>query len=222
MELLRRVTQLKDENEQLMGVDVSNLFIANSGYDLLVIDLSSVSQELAYLASNVDLVIMEGMMISKQKFVVSKNYYPVMAAYLIILEELRSIFICWLAPFGNWAWDRKKPLCSIQVDSIMIGMEVKGQLPSSMILETAPSFCTVYVVSKGKSRCVRLTVIRKNRALLIITAVLHSTFTSLRFTNSSLGFGLTSSELSFPSLPFRSKSIDSYSNVKNKSNLPSR
>ncbi|KAL9244912.1 hypothetical protein vseg_018626 [Gypsophila vaccaria] len=60
-ELFEIIAKLKDENGQLMGVDITNLFIANSGNDLPVIDLSSVSQELAYLASDADLVIMEGM-----------------------------------------------------------------------------------------------------------------------------------------------------------------
>ncbi|CAI9299200.1 unnamed protein product [Lactuca saligna] len=53
--------QLKDENGKLLGVDIQNLLIANSGNDLPVIDLASVSQELAYLASDADLVICEGM-----------------------------------------------------------------------------------------------------------------------------------------------------------------
>ncbi|XP_044489583.1 damage-control phosphatase At2g17340-like isoform X1 [Mangifera indica] len=53
--------QLKDENGKLMGVDTTNLFVANSGNDLPVIDLTRVSQELAYLASDADLVILEGM-----------------------------------------------------------------------------------------------------------------------------------------------------------------
>ncbi|KAK4345479.1 hypothetical protein RND71_035655 [Anisodus tanguticus] len=43
------------------GVDTSNLLVANSGNDLPVIDLTTVSQELAYLASDADLVILEGM-----------------------------------------------------------------------------------------------------------------------------------------------------------------
>ncbi|XP_077215627.1 damage-control phosphatase At2g17340-like [Tasmannia lanceolata] len=60
-ELLEIVSKLKDENGQLMGVDTSGLLIANSGNDLPVIDLSNVSQELAYLASDADLVILEGM-----------------------------------------------------------------------------------------------------------------------------------------------------------------
>ncbi|ESQ50778.1 hypothetical protein EUTSA_v10022748mg [Eutrema salsugineum] len=60
-ELTEILSQLKDENDQLIGVDTSNLLIANSGNDLAVIDLSRVSQELAYLSSDADLVILEGM-----------------------------------------------------------------------------------------------------------------------------------------------------------------
>ncbi|KAJ4962351.1 hypothetical protein NE237_022290 [Protea cynaroides] len=60
-ELIEIIAKVKDENGQLMGVDTSNLFIANSGNDLPVIDLAGVSQELAYLASDADLVVLEGM-----------------------------------------------------------------------------------------------------------------------------------------------------------------
>ncbi|CAB4291039.1 unnamed protein product [Prunus armeniaca] len=60
-ELIEIISKLKDNEGKLKGVDTSNLFIANSGNDLPVIDLSRVSQEIAYLASDADLVIMEGM-----------------------------------------------------------------------------------------------------------------------------------------------------------------
>ncbi|GAY46161.1 hypothetical protein CUMW_094880 [Citrus unshiu] len=60
-ELIEIMSKLKDEKGQLMGVDTSKLLIANSGNDLPVIDLTAVSQELAYLASDADLVILEGM-----------------------------------------------------------------------------------------------------------------------------------------------------------------
>ncbi|KAJ6309479.1 hypothetical protein OIU77_015276 [Salix suchowensis] len=60
-ELIEIIAKLKDENRQLMGVDMSNLSIANSGNDLPVIDLTRVSQLLAYLASDADLVVLEGM-----------------------------------------------------------------------------------------------------------------------------------------------------------------
>lgn len=61
LELVEIVNKLKDENGKLAGVDVSDLLVANSGNDLPVIDLSSVSPELAYMASDADLVILEGM-----------------------------------------------------------------------------------------------------------------------------------------------------------------
>ncbi|KAK6141106.1 hypothetical protein DH2020_025161 [Rehmannia glutinosa] len=60
-ELVEIIAKLKDENGKLLGVDTSNLLIANSGNDLPVIDLTRVSQELAYLASDADLVVLEGM-----------------------------------------------------------------------------------------------------------------------------------------------------------------
>ncbi|KAK9286329.1 hypothetical protein L1049_014720 [Liquidambar formosana] len=60
-ELIEIISKLKDESGQLMGVDTSNLLIANSGNDLPVIDLTRISQELAYLSSDADLVILEGM-----------------------------------------------------------------------------------------------------------------------------------------------------------------
>ncbi|KAJ8434009.1 hypothetical protein Cgig2_001202 [Carnegiea gigantea] len=60
-ELFEIISKLKDENGQLMGVDISKLLIANSGNDLPVIDLTRVSQELAYLAGDADLVLLEGM-----------------------------------------------------------------------------------------------------------------------------------------------------------------
>ncbi|KAK6241448.1 Damage-control phosphatase ARMT1-like [Theobroma cacao] len=60
-ELVEIISKLKDKNGKLVGVDTSNLLIANSGNDLPVIDLTRVSQELAYLASDADLVILEGM-----------------------------------------------------------------------------------------------------------------------------------------------------------------
>lgn len=61
LELVEIVNKLKDENGKLAGVDVSDLIVANSGNDLPVIDLSSVAPELAYMASDADLVILEGM-----------------------------------------------------------------------------------------------------------------------------------------------------------------
>ncbi|GLT25949.1 hypothetical protein SLA2020_010470 [Shorea laevis] len=60
-ELVEIISKLKDEHGNLLGVDMSNLFIANSGNDMPVIDLTRVSQELVYLSSDADLVILEGM-----------------------------------------------------------------------------------------------------------------------------------------------------------------
>ncbi|KAL6496781.1 hypothetical protein OROHE_027313 [Orobanche hederae] len=60
-ELIDIVAKLKDEDGKLLGVDTSNLLIANSGNDLPVIDLTRVSQELAYLATDADLLVLEGM-----------------------------------------------------------------------------------------------------------------------------------------------------------------
>ncbi|KAL6965182.1 pantothenate kinase [Sarracenia purpurea var. burkii] len=60
-ELIEIISKLKDAHGLLVGVDASNLLIANSGNDLPVIDLTRISQELAYLASDSDLVILEGM-----------------------------------------------------------------------------------------------------------------------------------------------------------------
>ncbi|GAU43597.1 hypothetical protein TSUD_27990 [Trifolium subterraneum] len=60
-ELIEIISKLKDEEGCLLGVSTSNLLIANSGNDLPVIDLTRVSQEIASHASDVDLVILEGM-----------------------------------------------------------------------------------------------------------------------------------------------------------------
>ncbi|KAJ1379490.1 hypothetical protein SESBI_46865 [Sesbania bispinosa] len=60
-ELIEIISALKDEEGCLMGVSTSNLLIVNSGNDLPVIDLTRVSQELACLANDADLVILEGM-----------------------------------------------------------------------------------------------------------------------------------------------------------------
>ncbi|GMI88384.1 hypothetical protein like AT4G35360 [Hibiscus trionum] len=59
-ELVEIISKLKDESGKIIGVDTKNLLIANSGNDLPVIDLTRVSQEVAYLASDADLVILEG------------------------------------------------------------------------------------------------------------------------------------------------------------------
>ncbi|XP_021636101.1 damage-control phosphatase At2g17340-like isoform X1 [Hevea brasiliensis] len=60
-ELIEFISKWKDGSGKPVAVDTSNLLIANSGNDLPVIDLASVSQELAYLSSDADLIILEGM-----------------------------------------------------------------------------------------------------------------------------------------------------------------
>ncbi|XP_020593320.1 uncharacterized protein At2g17340-like isoform X3 [Phalaenopsis equestris] len=61
LELHNIISKLKDEKGYLAGVDMSGLLVANSGNDLPVIDLTNVSPELAYLAADADLVLLEGM-----------------------------------------------------------------------------------------------------------------------------------------------------------------
>lgn len=61
IELIDILAKLKDGSGKLSGVDISNLFVVNSGNDLPVIDLTRISQELAYMASDADLIILEGM-----------------------------------------------------------------------------------------------------------------------------------------------------------------
>ncbi|KAM0899461.1 hypothetical protein ACQ4PT_021318 [Festuca glaucescens] len=60
LELVEIINKLKDENGKLAGVDVSDLLVVNSGNDMPVIDLSRVSPELAYMANDADLVVLEG------------------------------------------------------------------------------------------------------------------------------------------------------------------
>ncbi|KAJ7555868.1 hypothetical protein O6H91_05G058000 [Diphasiastrum complanatum] len=63
-ELLDIVTKVKDNTEgkeSILGVDAQHLLVVNSGNDLPVIDLSSISPELAFAAADADLVILEGM-----------------------------------------------------------------------------------------------------------------------------------------------------------------
>ncbi|KAK7268957.1 hypothetical protein RIF29_21669 [Crotalaria pallida] len=60
-ELIEIISKLKDEEGRLVGVSTSKLMVANSGNDLPVIDLTRVSQEIANLANDADLVILEGM-----------------------------------------------------------------------------------------------------------------------------------------------------------------
>ncbi|KAF7820658.1 hypothetical protein G2W53_026113 [Senna tora] len=60
-ELIEIISKLKDAEGRLIGVDASNLLIANSGNGLPIINLARVSKEVAHLASDADLVILEGM-----------------------------------------------------------------------------------------------------------------------------------------------------------------
>ncbi|KAG2618966.1 hypothetical protein PVAP13_3NG140715 [Panicum virgatum] len=60
-ELIEIINKLEDADGKLASVDASNLLVANSGNDLPVIDLSSVSPELAFMANDADLVVLEGM-----------------------------------------------------------------------------------------------------------------------------------------------------------------
>eukprot|EP00246_Nothoceros_aenigmaticus_P000434 TRINITY_DN10636_c0_g1_i2.p1 TRINITY_DN10636_c0_g1~~TRINITY_DN10636_c0_g1_i2.p1 ORF type:complete len:368 (-),score=46.36 TRINITY_DN10636_c0_g1_i2:593-1696(-) len=60
-ELLEVIAKLKDPSSHILGVDAQNLIVVNSGNDLPVIDLSRVTPELAFAASDADLVILEGM-----------------------------------------------------------------------------------------------------------------------------------------------------------------
>ncbi|PNY12055.1 pantothenate kinase 4 [Trifolium pratense] len=73
-ELVEIISKLKDEGGNLVGVSSSNLLIANSGNDLPVIDLTRVSQELAYLANDADLVVLEGM-VSSSLGIIGNFYY---------------------------------------------------------------------------------------------------------------------------------------------------
>uniref|UniRef100_A0A0D6R5X5 Damage-control phosphatase ARMT1-like metal-binding domain-containing protein n=1 Tax=Araucaria cunninghamii TaxID=56994 RepID=A0A0D6R5X5_ARACU len=61
IEIISKVKEVKDGKEYILGVDATNLLVVNSGNDLPVIDLSRVSPELAYVANDADLVVLEGM-----------------------------------------------------------------------------------------------------------------------------------------------------------------
>jgi len=64
-ELVQVVSKIKhvseDGKETFFGVDASQLMVVNSGSDVPVMDLSSISPELAYAAEDADLVVLEGM-----------------------------------------------------------------------------------------------------------------------------------------------------------------
>lgn len=61
VDIILKVKEVKDGKELFFGVDAQNLLIVNSGNDLPVIDLSRVSPDLAYIAADADLVVLEGM-----------------------------------------------------------------------------------------------------------------------------------------------------------------
>ncbi|KAL9240365.1 hypothetical protein vseg_014594 [Gypsophila vaccaria] len=106
----------------------------------------------------------------------------------------------------------------------LFARKIKGQLLSSVISETAPSFCTVYVVNKGKLESLRPSDSDQTHRTSVEcnSSAPDSAFTSSRYTNSSIGSGSTSSESSFASLSGRSKPLDSGSKVNNESNHTSR
>ncbi|KAI3753016.1 hypothetical protein L2E82_25060 [Cichorium intybus] len=53
------ISKLKSENGQLMDVDTENLLLRNSGNELVVFGLAIISEELTYLANDVDLVVVK-------------------------------------------------------------------------------------------------------------------------------------------------------------------
>ncbi|KAH7289511.1 hypothetical protein KP509_30G006400 [Ceratopteris richardii] len=61
LDIVSQVKELDDGKELFYGVNARNLLVVNSGNDLPVNDLSSVSLELSFIASDADLVILEGM-----------------------------------------------------------------------------------------------------------------------------------------------------------------
>lgn len=61
VDVISKVKTVRDGNEFFLGVDAQNLLVVDSGSDLPVIDLSSVSPDLAYTATDADLVVLEGM-----------------------------------------------------------------------------------------------------------------------------------------------------------------
>ncbi|XP_047332961.1 damage-control phosphatase At2g17340-like [Impatiens glandulifera] len=96
-ELVEIISKLKGKNGDLVGVDTSNLLISNSANDLPVIDLTMVSQELAYLASDADLVILEGMGrgIETNLYAQLKcDSLKIGMVYFIVLNRSISSFMC--------------------------------------------------------------------------------------------------------------------------------
>lgn len=61
VDIISKVKVVEDGKELFFGVDAQNLLVVNSGNDLPVIDLSSISPELALISVDTDLVVLEGM-----------------------------------------------------------------------------------------------------------------------------------------------------------------
>lgn len=61
MDVISKVKEINDGKELFLGVNAQNLMVINSGNDLPVLDLSAVAQDLAYVAADADLVVLEGM-----------------------------------------------------------------------------------------------------------------------------------------------------------------
>ncbi|XP_074284172.1 U-box domain-containing protein 35-like [Silene latifolia] len=99
----------------------------------------------------------------------------------------------------------------------LFARKFRGQSLSSLISESAPGFCTIYVVSKGKLEALRpsQTDQTKTASVEYDSSAPGSTFTSARFTNSSLESNSTFSESSFEPLPRLSEKLESESYVNN-------
>lgn len=61
LDIISKVGQMPEFEEVAIEVDGGRLLVVSSGNDMPVVDLSQVSQELAYVADDADLVILEGM-----------------------------------------------------------------------------------------------------------------------------------------------------------------
>eukprot|EP00897_Mesotaenium_endlicherianum_P007483 jgi/Mesen1/6763/ME000346S05945 len=61
LDVLAKLEERQEDEEMMVAVDKGRLMVVSSGSDLPVIDLSAVSPELAYVAEDADLVILEGM-----------------------------------------------------------------------------------------------------------------------------------------------------------------
>ncbi|XP_074294197.1 U-box domain-containing protein 35-like [Silene latifolia] len=101
----------------------------------------------------------------------------------------------------------------------MFARKIKGQSLSSMISETAPGCCTVYVVSKGKLEALRPSEGETHRSSIEYdSSAVDSTNSSSRYTTSTLDPGSNSSEYSFASSHVTTTSFDSGSTVNYGSN----